>query len=183
MGAGQDVEVLVSGKEPGPPPRPWLRRLGWLAVVALAVGVVAVQETGDEPLPEQQAAPPTSAPPRPAAPVTVLPEEEVEPFWSVGGIGPGAATPPPLQSNGRPATVRVQCIGPGTVRVRAKTGKTVEVTCPDAAYESLRFEVYASFLSGTGRRLDDPVSFEIDASQMAEGSQWRVWTFLTYTLA
>jgi len=180
MGTDDDVEVLVTGHEPRRPTRPWLRHVGWLAAGLLLVGFVAAQEADDRP--RNQVTPPT-VPPRTAQPVTVLPDEEVEPFWSVEGEGPEAVTPPALTSDGRAATVRVQCIGAGAVTVEADTGRSVTVQCPAGAYESASFEVYVFFLNGTGRSLQDPVTFEVDARGMTPGSQWRVWTFLPYTLA
>lgn len=185
--ARDDVEVLVSGSESSRPVRPWLRRAGWLVAGLLALGVVLVQENRDEP--ESLTAPPAPTespapepPRRTAAPITALPDEEVPSYWTVEGTSSGTVTAPRLRSNGRIAAVRVQCIGPGSVQVTAGTGRFVTVECPDAAYESLRFDVTGSFLRGTGTTLADEVAFDIVTSGMAEGSQWRVWTFLPFTI-
>lgn len=180
MGTRHDVEVLVSGRDAVRPARPWLRRLGWPAAAVLVVGLVTTLEADDEP--PTQVTPPT-VPPRTAQPVTVLPDEEVEPFWSVDGQGPERLVPPALASGGRAATVRVQCIGAGRLTVEADTGRSVTVQCPAGGYESASFPVFVFFLSGTGRSLSEPMTFDVDASAMTEGSQWRVWTFLPYTLA
>ena len=188
-----DVEVLASGREPSTASRPWMGRAGWLAAGLLTLGVVFAQGSRDEPesrtappaptqspVPTQSPAPPPPA--RTAAPITVLPDEEVPPFWTVEGSTSETVETPLLRSSGRIASVRVQCIGPGTVQVTAGTGRSVAVECPDGDYESRRFDVTGAFLLGSGTTLADDVPFEVSTTGMAEGSQWRVWTFLPFTI-
>ena len=182
MGGDHDVEVLVSGREPARPARPWLPRVGWTAAGLLVVGAVVGGENQQEPPPPDP--PPTrlSQPSRTAEPVTVLPEPEQTPYWTVDGVTAGTHAPPSLRSSGRPSTIRVQCIGPGTVTVTASTGRSVTVSCPEAAYESRRFDVSAFFLNGTDTTLEESIGFEVVTAGIGEGSRWRVWSFLTYTI-